>query len=111
MKIRILVLVLTVLFTWGHSNYAFASQQPMMSLEELESLLEASLSKTVAAYFESIPRGTALKQYDIVIRGVLEEPGLKIILFVTSHKIVAGMSGSPVYVEVLVSGIVHHSCS
>lgn len=77
----------------------FATAQDLMPLDDVERLIDSSPNKEVKAYFHSVERGTEIKRYDIVLRGVLREPGFNVIMFVTSEKIVAGMSGSPVYIN------------
>ena len=88
------ILFIALLFL---SNPIYA--QDLMSLEEVENLIDSSPNKEVQAYFHSVERGTQIKKYDVVLRGVLKQPGFKVIMFVTTHKIVAGMSGSPVYLN------------
>jgi len=80
-----------------------------MTLEEVERLISSSPDKEVKAHFESVERGTKLQSYDIILRGVHREPGLKVIMFITSQKIVAGMSGSPVYVDGKLIGALAYS--
>lgn len=92
-------LILAVFFFVSAINTVNVSAQELMSLEEVEKLLDSSPSKTLKAHFESVPKGAGIRHYDINIRGIVREPGLKIIVFTTTHKIVAGMSGSPVYVD------------
>ncbi|MDP3792968.1 MAG: hypothetical protein Q8Q89_04570 [bacterium] len=89
---------ITLLFLTFFVFSNFANAQELMPLEEVERLIESSPNKEVKAYFHSVERGTQIKRYDIVLRGVLKESGFNIVMFVTSNKIVAGMSGSPVYV-------------
>lgn len=91
-------LALLLLFSFGQVSYALAADQPMMALEEVERLIDSSPDKEVKAYFMSVERGTKLSTYQIILRGIYKEPGLKVIMFVMTGKIVAGMSGSPVYV-------------
>lgn len=82
--------------------YAHASQSSaasLMSLEEVEKLIDSSPGKEVKAYFKSTPRGIEPLSYDIILRGIHEKPGLKVIVFVMSGQIAAGMSGSPVYIN------------
>ena len=61
-------------------------------------MIESSPNKEVKAYFHSVERGTPIKRYDVVLRGVYRGSTREAIMFVTSHKIAGGMSGSPVYV-------------
>src|SRR3989344_3651954 len=91
------LVVLTVGFLFFISSFVFS--QDLMTLEEVERLIDASSKNEVKAHFESVDRGTEIKSYQVVLRGVSKEAGLKTIMFVTSHRIVAGMSGSPVYVN------------
>ena len=93
-KIRITLAVIFFLTFAGA-----VSAQELMSLEDVEHLIESSPNKEVKAYFKSVERGTKQKRYDIILRGILKEPGFKVIMFVTTEKIVAGMSGSPVYIN------------
>lgn len=76
-----------------------ASAQQLMSVEELSQLLESSKYGRIEGHFDSVERGREIKSYQIIIRGIKDEGGRKNIVFVTSHKIVAGMSGSPAYVN------------
>lgn len=76
-----------------------ANAQELMGLDELRTLLEKSPSRTIKAQFKSVPVGTKIETYDIIIRDIVRKPGLEFIPFVISDKIVAGMSGSPVYVN------------
>lgn len=94
----LLLLALFSLFSFGQVSYVLAADQPIMALEEVERLIDSNPNKEIKAYFKSVERGTKLTVYQIILRGVYKEPGLKIIMFVTSEKIVAGMSGSPVFV-------------
>ncbi len=73
--------------------------QPLMSIEELNHLLESSKHGQIEGHFDSVERGREIKSYQIIIRGIQDLGGRKNIVFVTSHKIVAGMSGSPTYVN------------
>ena len=93
-KIRVILAIIFFLTFAG-----VASAQELMSLEEVEKLIDSSPNKEIPAYFKSVERGTEIKRYNIILKGVYREPGLTIILFVTHHKIAAGMSGSPVYVN------------
>ena len=102
-----LVLALFLVMLLANVSNVFAQQ--LMSLEEVESLLDSSPNRELKGYFMSVPRGTDMKTYDITIRGVLREPGLNIILFVTNEKIVAGMSGSPTYVNGKLIGAMGYS--
>lgn len=99
------VLSVAVLFIGAINTDA----QQLMSLKELEILLEHSPNNEVNGYFQSVPRGNKLESYGITIRGVIKEPGLKIILFTTDHFIAAGMSGSPAYVNGKLVGAVAYS--
>lgn len=76
-----------------------ANAQEFMSLDKLRTLLDKSPSRTVNAQFKSVSIGTKIETYNIILRDVIREPGLEFIPFVMSDKIVAGMSGSPVYVN------------
>lgn len=78
----------------GSVPTAYAGPIGFASVEEIE---EAIKKGPVYAYFESVPKGIAKVKYSIQIEGIAEFSGLKIIMFKTKHKIVAGMSGSPVY--------------
>jgi len=94
---RFMVLVLFLVFLRPFD--LIASSPPIMSLEEAERLIDASQFGSIPAYFKTVSRGTAIKHYNINLRGVYREPGLKVIMFTISTPIVAGMSGSPVYVN------------
>lgn len=99
-------LVALILFPISTAN---VNAQQLMSLEELETLLDKSPNREISGYFQSVPRGNKLESYGITVRGVIKEPGLKIILFTTSHFIAAGMSGSPAYVNGKLIGAVAYS--
>ena len=62
--------------------------QDLMTWQEVERLIDASPNGEVKAYFESVERGTKKERYDIVLRGVYKEPGFKVVMFVTTHRIV-----------------------
>lgn len=81
------------------SGPVFAADQAIMTLDEVEALIDRSQNYEVEAYFKSVERGVELKTYNVILRGIYSEPGLKVIMFVTHNKIVAGMSGSPMYVD------------
>lgn len=95
---RTILLVLAIgIFLWQpQAVYADDMPKEFLLLEELEHLLK---SGQVEAYFKSVPEGTTIKEYDILIRGIYKEPGIKIIIFSTKSQIAAGMSGSPVYLK------------
>jgi len=100
MKSLLRLLSVFVVFSFvTFSSVSVFADPKLMSLEETEKLVDSSPSKAVNAYFESVERGIKIKRYDITVRGVYREPGLTMVLFTTSHKIVAGMSGSPVYIN------------
>lgn len=101
--------VLVTLFYPSGVYGAQGGKPEFMSLEEVEARINASPNKEIKAHFLSVPRGTQLKRYDIVLRGVFREPGRKVITFVTSDKIVAGMSGSPVYLDNKLIGALAYS--
>ncbi|OGN07666.1 MAG: hypothetical protein A3B86_02405 [Candidatus Yanofskybacteria bacterium RIFCSPHIGHO2_02_FULL_38_22b] len=92
-KVKIGLLFLVFLVLSGLAN-----AQELMPLEEVDRLIESSPNKEVKAYFHSVERGTPIKRYDVVLRGVYRGSTREAIMFVTSHKIAGGMSGSPVYV-------------
>ncbi|MDP3697105.1 MAG: hypothetical protein Q8R55_03665 [Candidatus Taylorbacteria bacterium] len=94
---KLLILTLTLAVLWP--PYSFGADPALMPLEEVERLIDLSPAKELNAYFESVERGTKIERYNIILRGVLREPGLIIILFVSTHSIAAGMSGSPVYLN------------
>lgn len=91
--------VFAALFFVVFSFSTMANAQEFMGLDELRTLLDKSPSRTIQAQFKSVSRGVKIETYDITLRGVVREPGLEFIPFVMSDKIVAGMSGSPVYVN------------
>ncbi len=99
------------IFSLVISLYAIdaSAEQKIMPLEEVERLLDASPSGTLNAYFDTVEKGTVIKSFNITIRGVYKVPGLKIIMFVSSHRIAAGMSGSPVYLKGQLVGAVAYS--
>lgn len=82
--------------------------EDVMSLAELEIILRQG---PVKAYFKSVPQGYALEKYDIQIEEIKDFPGLKVIIFTTRHEIVAGMSGSPVYLRGKCVGALAYSFS
>lgn len=90
---------LMLIFLFVLTIPSFAVAQDLMSLEEVGNLLDADPNHEVKATFKSVERGTYIKTYDIILRGISEQPGLKIIMFVSSNRIAAGMSGSPVYID------------
>lgn len=90
-------------------NVSDVFAQQLMSLEEVGKLIDSSHNKEVQAYFKSVERGTTIRKYDIILRGILREPGLNVVMFVTSHRIAAGMSGSPVYINGKLIGAVAYS--
>lgn len=77
----------------------FVNAQELMGLEAVEALIESSTDNEVEGYFKTVRRGSRIETLALTLRGVYKEPGLKVIVFVTHHKIAAGMSGSPVYVN------------
>lgn len=98
-RIRVFGILLFFLFLGSSTVQAASIGEPVMTFQEVERLIDSSPNKEVRAYFRSVPRGTKPISYKIVLRGVLKTPDLTVILFTTRHKIVAGMSGSPVYVN------------
>lgn len=97
-KVHLLVFGLVLIFILGFVPVVFASDDSIMTVEEVESLIESSPNKEVKAYFKTVDRGNKLSTHQVVLRGVFKEPGLKVIMFITRDKIVAGMSGSPVFI-------------
>lgn len=67
-----------------------------MSVAEAEQLLAAG---PVAATFKSVPEGSTLREYDIVLRGIVSLYDIKIFVFTSKDFVVGGMSGSPVTVK------------
>ena len=97
MRKLVLVLFAFAIFVWQPETvYAGDLPKDFMSLEELEDILKSGPAN---AYFKSVPEGSVIKDYYILIKGIHKEPGLKVIVFTTMHKIAAGMSGSPVYLK------------
>ena len=98
MKKRVFFGVFIFCFLLIQSGYAFATDLPaeFMPLTEVERLLKDG---PVNAFFKSTPKGVTPVRYNIKIEGIWRVPGLDVILFTTNGKIVAGMSGSPVYVN------------
>lgn len=78
-----------------------ADTENFAGLQELQGLLDSG--KPVWAYFDSVSEGklwdaAAVRRYQgVEIRGIANWSGLQVIIFKTKHHIVAGMSGSPVY--------------
>jgi len=107
----VLGLIVFLFLFFGQTAYVFAADQPKMTFEEVERLIDSSPNKEVRAYFKSVPRGIELKSYDVILRGVHREPGKKVIMFVMSRHIAAGMSGSPAYVDGKLIGAVAYSFS
>lgn len=98
-KILTLSALFFVFIGFSHSGLfaqTSASQTEFMTLTELKQLLARG---PVYGVFDSVPSGTQTKRYQIKIDGIYEVPGLKAVIFSTMHKIAAGMSGSPVYVN------------
>ncbi len=95
---KIILLVLTVSFFLWQPPAVLAGSLPkdFMSLEELRVILK---NGPVDAFFMSVPKGIAPKKYKVKVEDVYTEPGLEVVMFTTKDKIVAGMSGSPVYVR------------
>jgi hypothetical protein len=85
--------------------YVFA--QDLMHWQEVERLIDSSPNKELKAYFQTVDRGVEIKTHEIVLRGIMKQPGFNIIMFVMSspvnsqmnNPVVAGMSGSPVYLD------------
>jgi len=105
---RVFLLVLAIsIFLWQPETvYAGDLPKDFMSLEELEDILKSGPAN---AYFKSVPEGSVVKDYYILIKDIHKEPGLKVIVFTTMHKISAGMSGSPVYLKGKLVGAVAYS--
>ena len=93
---KLLILALILVALWPISSYA---DEPRISLEEIEKLIDSSPSRTLKAYFKTVPRGIKIKSYKITIEGIFREPDLEVILFKSRHQIASGMSGSPVYIK------------
>ncbi len=104
-SLRVVVLLFVIFFP----SHVFAGPEKLMSLPELEKLIDSSPTKTVDAYFMSVKKGSLLERFNITIQGYFKQPGLKIFLFTSSHQIAAGMSGSPVYVNGKLAGAVSYS--
>lgn len=94
---RLIVLLCLIFFVYPQNTLALSDD--LMSVGELKDLIAKSKTGSVTGFFESVPRGNIPKKYDIDIRGVHNLSGIEMIVFTTRHKIVAGMSGSPVYVN------------
>lgn len=104
------VYFLCVFFLFS-SGTSWALDDGLMSMDELKTLIEKSNTGTLPAHFESVPRGRTIKKYEIQIRGVHNSGGIEMIVFTTKHKIVSGMSGSPVYVNGKLVGAVAYRMS
>ncbi len=103
---KLLILALILVALWPISSYA---DEPRISLEEIEKLIDSSPSRTLKAYFKTVPRGIKIKSYKITIEGIFREPDLEVILFKSRHQIASGMSGSPVYIKGKKIGAVAYS--
>ncbi len=80
------------------SQSAYAEEVKFMGFDELDARLK---NGSVPAYFETVSTGTTMQRYSILVHETYNSPGTKIIMFTTWYEIVAGMSGSPVYVPSL----------
>ncbi len=89
---RLCVLVLMLVFI---PLTSFANEE-FMGLAEVEKLLTRG---PVLAYFKTVSEGTTLQTYPITLKGVWKEMGMPIVVFTSKSFVVAGMSGSPVYVK------------
>lgn len=103
---KLLFLALMLAILWPVSSYA---AEPRMSLEEVEKLIDSSPSKTLKAHFLTVPKGTKIKRFNIIIDGVLKLPELEVIIFHSKHQIAGGMSGSPTYIKGKKIGAVAYS--
>ena len=70
----------------------------IMSVSEFESLLAVS-GKPIEAYFDTVSRGKEMSRYAVRLEGRVNFGGLEFVAFTTDCHIVAGMSGSPVYIN------------
>ncbi len=96
--ILVVWLALFSLFATTPVSAASKSKTELMSLDELRQMLETDNDGEIEAYFKSVQRGRKPTVYNIKIRTIHKIQGLDIILFVMKGKIVAGMSGGPVYI-------------
>ena len=87
---------------------AFAAPEPTLGLTALQTLLTASPSGTVDGYFKTVVKGSAIVDIPVTIESITagQRSGTSLILFEATGPlmakyggIVAGMSGSPVYVH------------
>lgn len=106
MKTRAVITAIFSAASFIIGNVVFATNPDFMNLEELQSRLDRGV---VYGYFESVERGISIKQYSVRIRCIYSGPDGKMIIFTTNHKVVAGMSGSPVYVDGKLIGAVGYS--
>lgn len=104
----VMTLVLSFIFVFN-AQYVFSQSTPMLSLEEVEKLLDLSRTSTLKAHFDTVNKGSKIESMDITLRGVIRQPGLEIIMFTSKHKIAAGMSGSPVYLNGNLIGAISYS--
>lgn len=102
------LLALCLVFVVFSPAWSFADQK-LMSLEEVQRLVDSNSNKSVNAHFDTVLRGTKIESLDIVVKGIHKEPGLEIIIFTSKRQIAAGMSGSPVYVNSKLIGAVAYS--
>lgn len=82
------------------------TEQNFMTLDEVRNLLDKG---PLYGVFETVLSGTTISKHAIRVEGIYSEPGLELVMFTTSEKIAAGMSGSPVYVNGKLSGALAYS--
>src|SRR3989338_3486966 len=104
-----LFLVFVVFVFVAFPSASVFAEQKLMPLEEVQKLIDFSRNKAVDAHFDTVLRGTKIESLEIIIRGVVRQPGLEVILFTSKSPIAAGMSGSPAYVNGKLIGAVAYS--
>lgn len=102
------LLVLCLVFIAFFPVWSFADQK-LMPLEEVQKLIDSSPSKTIYAHFNTVLKGTKIESIQIVVRGIVRQPGFEVIVFTSKNQIAAGMSGSPAYVNGKLVGAVAYS--
>src|SRR3989338_11138868 len=104
-----LFLVFVVFVFVAFPSASVFAEQKLMPLEEVQKLIDFSRNKAVDAHFDTVLRGTKIESLEIIIRGIVRQPGLEVIIFTSKSPIAAGMSGSPVYLNGKLVGAVAYS--
>jgi len=102
-------LVAALTLSWAGAAFAGpagAVPEPTLDLVTLQSRLDASPTGTLAGYFKTVVRGSTIVTIPVNVLAVTGDTADSLILFeatgeriATYGGIVAGMSGSPIYVE------------